>query len=191
MTNAFGTQLAERRPDAVRPGCFRSMDGNTGTCISPVVEVAEKLASRKTPLITSQIQRGDAVTVRQQCFQPTQAGFFTKGAAHNASQTHINIMLLAASTDAINDRFNHARYRQMMSHRHIAGGKPRFCVVNSREGGVLKAFQRHAVEYIQRTRYVNAKVQFVQEVNQIRFVFSDLNMWKQCFQRAGRESNLY
>ncbi|MOA33586.1 hypothetical protein D3C78_1548930 [compost metagenome] len=69
MANTFGTQFADRLPDAFRTRGFTCVYGDAQAGVAGAVEVAEEQAAREAQFVAGQIQCGNTVAVRQQAFQ--------------------------------------------------------------------------------------------------------------------------
>ena len=104
------------------------------------------------------------------------AGRFAKGAAQNADQAGLNVKVAAAFFNASDHRFDYARDRQLVGHRHIARRETQFNVVQAVASGIFEVFISDAAAGFQRGQYLYAPVQLSEEADQIRLIAGDLYM---------------
>ena len=164
VTDTLGAQLADRLPDAFRAGGFARVHGDAQAGVARAVEVVEEQAAGEAQLIARQIQRGNAVAVRQQPFQFLQTGGLAKGAAHDADQANVDVAIAAARTDPVDHCFHHAGDRQLVLHRHVVRGKTQLGVVQAGVGGVFDVFVGHAAAGVQIAQHRHAPVQFCRKL---------------------------
>lgn len=144
------------------------MHGNTQAsvaCAAKVVVVKQQ-ANGETQLIARQIERSNAIALRQLGSEILLSGGFAEGAAHDADQSDIDIMLTAAVANTINLRFQNACHLQPMFHRHIVRRETQLGVGQPSVGHVLDVFVRYAAAGIKIAHHRHSPVKLLQKTDQ-------------------------
>ncbi|SQI93955.1 Uncharacterised protein [Klebsiella oxytoca] len=176
VADAFGSQLANGLPDAFRTGGFACMDRDPPARIARAAEVLHKQIPREAKFIAGEVEGGNAVAVGEQSFELFLARRFAEGAAQNTDQTGFNVKVAAAFFYPSDHRFDDARYRQLVGHRHIARRETQFDVMQSVARGIFKVFIGNAAAGIQRSEHFYTPIQLREEADQVGLIAGDLYM---------------